>query len=95
MLEARPLPGSPDFPAFGGAYVVCYQRPGLAADPVRHAGEFLREQGWQVTGVEEEPEQIGREDAPDAEPFDTALQDDEAYVFHQWPVDDAEGETRH
>lgn len=95
VLDARPLPGTPEFEQFGGAYVLCYQMPGLAADPIRRASEFLRENGWQVTGVEEEPEQLGREDAPDEEPFDQALIDDEAYVFHQWPVEDTDHETRH
>lgn len=95
VLDARPLPGTPDFEQFGGAHVLCYQMPGLADDPVRHASDFLRENGWQVTGVEEEPEQLAREDAPDEEPFDQALINDEAYVFHQWTVEDTDDETRH
>ncbi|MET1162095.1 MAG: hypothetical protein ABWY48_06100 [Pseudoxanthomonas sp.] len=90
-----PLPDTPDFQEFGGAFVLCYQTPGLAEDPVRRASEFLREAGWQVTGVQEEPAQIEREEAPETEHFDQALIDDEAYVFHQWRVDDADDQTRH
>lgn len=95
MLVAEPLPESPDFREFGGAHVLCYQMPGLAEDPVGHAGEFLRGAGWKVTGVEEEPRRIGRDQAPEAAHFDQALIDDEAYVFHQWRVDDADDQTRH
>jgi hypothetical protein len=95
VLEAVPLPDAPDFQEFGGAFVLCYQMPGLAEDPVRHAGEFLREAGWQVTGVQEEPRLIEREEAPETEHFDQALIDDEAYVFHQWRVEDADDQTRH
>ena len=94
-LEARPLPDSPDFAEAGGAFVTCYQKPGFADDPMRRASEFIREQGWEVIAVEDEPEQIERDDAPDTEPFDVALLDNEAYVFHQWPVDDADDQTRH
>ena len=95
VLEAQPLPNAPEFNEFGGAFVLCYQMPGLAEDPVQHASEFLREAGWQVTGVQEEPRQIEREEAPEAEHFDQALIDDEGYVFHQWSVDDADDQTRH
>ncbi len=95
VLEAQPLPEAPEFQEFGGAFVLCYQMPGLAEDPVVHASEFLREAGWQVTGVREEPEQRGREEAPETGHFDQALIDDEAYVFHQWRVDDADDQTRH
>ena len=95
VLEAQPLPDAPEFNEFGGAFVLCYQMPGLAEDPVQHASEFLREAGWQVTGVQEEPRQIEREEAPEAEHFDQALIDDEGYVFHQWSVDDADDQTRH
>ena len=95
VLEARPLPDTPDFSQFGGAPVLCYQMPGLSEDPMRHASDFLRQAGWQVIGVEEEPEQITREEAPDEEHFDQALIDYEAYIFHQWPVDDAGDQTRH
>lgn len=95
MLEAEPLPDTPDFQEFGGAFVLCYQMPGLAEEPMRHAGDFLREAGWQVTGVQEQPRQIERDEAPEAKHFDQALIDDEAYVFHQWGVDDADDQTRH
>lgn len=95
VLEAQPLPEAPEFQEFGGAFVLCYQMPGLAEDPVRHASDFLRGAGWLVTGVQEEPEQRDRDDAPEAEHFDQALIDDEAYVFHQWRVDDADDQTRH
>lgn len=95
VLEAEPLPDAPDFQEFGGAYVLCYQMPGLSGDPVRRASEFLREAGWQVTGVQEDPRQIEREEAPEAGHFDQALIDDEAYVFHQWRVEDADDQTRH
>lgn len=95
IVEAQPLPEAPEFQEFGGAYVLCYQMPGLAEDPVHHATEFLRQAGWRVTGVQEEPDQRARDDAPDSEHFDQALIDDEAYVFHQWRVDDADDQTRH
>jgi hypothetical protein len=95
VLEAQPLPEAPEFNEFGGAFVLCYQMPGLADDPVQHASEFLREAGWQVTGVQEEPRRIERDEAPEAEHFDQALIDDEGYVFHQWRVDDADDQTRH
>jgi hypothetical protein len=95
VLEAVPLPDAPEFQEFGGAFVLCYQMPGLAEDPVRHASEFLRGAGWQVTGVQEEPRRIEREEAPETEHFDQALIDDEAYVFHQWRVEDSDDQTRH
>ena len=95
VLEAQPLPDAREFNEVGGAFVLWYQMPGLAEDPVQHASEFLREAGWQVTGVQEEPRQIEREEAPEAEHFDQALIDDEGYVFHQWSVDDADDQTRH
>ena len=95
VLEAQPLPDAPEYSEFGGAYVLCYQMPGLAADPVQHASDFLRSAGWQVTGVREEPIQRDRDDAPEAEHFDQALIDDEAYIFHQWRVEDADDQTRH
>ncbi len=95
VLEAQPLPEAPEFQEFGGAYVLCYQMPGLAAEPLRHASDFLREAGWQVTGVREDPVQRERDEAPEAEHFDQALIDDEAYVFHQWRVEDAADQTRH
>jgi hypothetical protein len=95
VLEAEPLPDTPDFQEFGGAFVLCYQMPGLAEEPIRHASDFLREAGWQVTGVQEEPRQIERDEAPEGKHFDQALIDDEAYVFHQWRVDDADDQTRH
>lgn len=95
MLETRPLPDTPDFLAYGGAFVLCYQMPGLAEDPVRHASDFLRQAGWQVVGVLEEPTLLEREEAPDEEHFDQALLDDEAYIFHQWEVGDTADETRH
>ena len=95
MLEAQPLPEAPEFNEFGGAHVLCYQMPGLSGDPVQRASDFLREAGWQVTGVQEEPVQREREEAPEAEHFDQALIDDEAYVFHQWRVEDADDQTRH
>ncbi|MEO6102737.1 MAG: hypothetical protein ABIP44_03745 [Pseudoxanthomonas sp.] len=95
VLEAEPLPDAPDFQEFGGAFVLCYQMPGLAQDPVRHASDFLRGAGWHVTGVQDEPRQIERDEAPEAEHFDQALIDDEAYVFHQWRVEDADDQTRH
>ncbi|WP_142123685.1 hypothetical protein [Pseudoxanthomonas sp. 3HH-4] len=94
-LEARPLPDSPDFAEAGGAFITCYLRPAFTPDPMRRAVEFVREQGWEVIAVEDEPLQIERHDAPEAEHFDQALVDDEVYVFHQWPVDDAGDETRH
>ncbi len=94
-LEARPLPDSPDFAEAGGAFVTCYQRPGFADEPLRRASEFIRRQGWEVVAVEDEPEQVKRDFAPDAEHFDQALVDDEVYVFNQWPVDDTDGLTRH
>ena len=62
---------------------------------MRRASEFLREAGWQVTGVQEERRLIEREEAPEAVHFDQALIDDEAYVFHQWRVADADAQTRH
>ncbi|HLM52736.1 MAG TPA: hypothetical protein VK325_03905 [Pseudoxanthomonas sp.] len=95
VLEAQPLPEAPEFMEFGGAYVLCYQMPGLARDPVRHASDFLRGAGWLVTGVQEEPEQRTRDEAPESAHFDQALIDEEAYVFHQWRVEDAAGQTRH
>lgn len=95
VLEARPLPETAEFAEFGGAFVLCYQMPGLAEDPIRHASEFLRQAGWQVVGVQEEPARIGRDEAPEPEHFDQALIDDEAYVFHQWRVEDNDDETRH
>ena len=95
VLEAEPLPDSPEFQEFGGAVVLCYQMPGLAEDPVRHASEFLRGAGWQVSGVREEPRQVERDEAPEPDHFDRALIDDEAYVFHQWRVEDADDQTRH
>ncbi|NCT70094.1 MAG: hypothetical protein DI562_17495 [Stenotrophomonas acidaminiphila] len=94
-LEARPLHDSPDFAEAGGAFITCYLRPGFAPDPMRRAVEFVREQKWEVIAVEDEPLQIERHDAPEAEHFDQALVDDEVYVFHQWPVDDADDQTRH
>lgn len=95
-LEARPLPASPDFDLAGGAFVVCYLKPSLADDPVQHAAAYVRAQDWQVIAVEDEPEQLDRDGAPDPEYFDRALVDDEVYVFHQWPIEDsAESETRH
>lgn len=95
MLEAEPLPDTPDFQEFGGAFVLCYQMPGLAEDPVRHAVDFLRGSGWHVSGIREEPKQIERDEAPETMHFDQALIDDEAYVFHQWRVEDADDQTRH
>jgi hypothetical protein len=95
VLEARPLPDTPDFLQFGGAHILCYQMPGLSEDPISHASDFLRHAGWQVIGVEDEPERITREEAPDDEHFDQALIDNEAYIFHQWSVDDVDDETRH
>lgn len=95
VLEAQPLPEAPEFNEFGGAFVLCYQMPGLAEDPLRRASDFLREAGWQVTGVQEEPRQIERDEAPETGHFDQALIDDEGYVFHQWRVDDADDQTRH
>ena len=95
VLEAEPLPDSPDYQEFGGAVVLCYQMPGLAEDPVQHASEFLRGTGWQVTGVREEPRRIERDEAPEPGHFDQTLIDDEAYVFHQWRVEDADDQTRH
>ena len=94
-LEARPLPDSPDFVEAGGAFVTCYLRPTFAPDPMRRAIAFVREQGWEVIAVEDEPLQSERHDAPEGEHFDQALVDDEVYVFHQWPVDDADEHTRH
>lgn len=95
VMEARPQADSPDFAEAGGAFVVCYQKPGFAEDPLRRASEFIREQGWEVIAVEDEPVQIEREQAQDSERFDQALVDDEVYVFNQWPVDDAGDQTRH
>jgi len=95
VLEARPLPQTEDFAQFGGAYVFCYQRPGLADDPVAHASRFLRDAGWEVIGIQDEPQRLTRDEAPEAEHFDQALIDDEAYVFHQWRVEDNDDETRH
>ncbi len=95
LKPSRCRTDAPDFQEFGGAFVLCYQMPGLAEDPVRQASEFLRGAGWQVTGVQEEPRQIERDEAPEAEHFDQALIDDEAYVFHQWRVEDADDQTRH
>lgn len=89
------MPNSADSVAYGGAYVLCYQMPGLSQDPLQHASHFLREAGWEVIGVQESPELTLREDAPDEEHFDQALLEDEAYIFHQWEVDDAGDETRH
>lgn len=95
-LEARPLPASPDFDLAGGAFVVCYLKPSLAEDPVQHAAAYVRAQHWQVIAVEDEPEQLDRDGAPDPDYFDRALADDEVYVFHQWPIEDsAESETLH
>ncbi|KRA51782.1 hypothetical protein [Pseudoxanthomonas sp. Root630] len=62
---------------------------------MRRASEFIREQGWVVIAVEDEPAQIGRDEAPNIEHFDQALVEDEVYVFNQWPVDDADDQTRH
>lgn len=95
VLEVRPLPQTDDFTQFGGAYVLCYQMPGLAEDPIGHASRFLREHGWEVIGVHDEPRQLPRGGAPEAEHFDQALRDDEAYVFHQWRVEDEDDQTRH
>ena len=75
-LEARPRADSPDFVEAGGAYVTCYQKPGFADDPMRRASEFIREQGWVVLAVEDEPAQVGRDEAPNTEHFDQALVDD-------------------
>lgn len=95
-LEARPLPGSPDFEVAGGAFVVCYVTPSMADDPVQHAAAYVRAQDWQAIAVEDEPEQLERDDAPDPDHFDQALADGEVYVFHQWLIEDsAESETRH
>ena len=94
-LEARPHADSPDFVEAGGAFVVCYQKPGFADDPMRRACDFIREQGWVVVAVEDEPIQVDRDQAPDIDRFDQALVDDEVYVFHQWPVDDASEQTHH
>ena len=60
-LEARPRADSPDFVEAGGAYVTCYQKPGFADDPMRRASEFIREQGWVVVAVEDEPVQVDRD----------------------------------
>ena len=95
VVEARPRAESPDFAEAGGAFVVCYQKPGFADDPLQRAAEFIREQGWVVVAVEDEPVQIDRGQAQDIERFDQALVDDEVYVFNQWPVDDACDQTRH
>ena len=94
-LEARPRADSPDFVEAGGAYVTCYQKPGFADDPMRRASEFIREQSWVVVAVEDEPVQVDRDEAPNADHFDQALVDDEVYVFNQWPVEDADDQTRH
>lgn len=95
-MDARPLPESPDYALAGGAFVVCYLRPQLADDPLQHAAAYVRAQDWQVVAVEDEPALLDREDAPDVDYFDQALADDEVYVFHQWPIEDAaESETRH
>ncbi|MCR6662687.1 MAG: hypothetical protein NVV60_05950 [Luteimonas sp.] len=94
-LEARPLPDSPDFETAGGAFVVCYVRPELADDPLGHATAYVRGQDWQVVAVEDEPLECGRDEAPDEDYFDQAIDDGEVYVFHQWPIDDIGLETRH
>lgn len=94
-LEARPQADSPDFAQAGGAFVVCYQRPGFADDPLRRASEFIREQGWVVVAVEDKPVRIERDRAHDTGRFDQTLVDGEVYVFNQWPVDDACDQTRH
>lgn len=95
LLHAVPLPDSPDFSEYGGAFVTCYQMPGLGEDPVCHASGFLRAAGWQVVATETPPVLLACEDAPDEAPFEQALIDDEAYVFHQWRVEDSAGETMH
>lgn len=95
VLHAVPLPDSPDFSEYGGAFVTCYQMPGLDDEPLRHASEFIRTAGWQVVATETPPALLAREDAPHEAPFAQALLDDEAYVFHQWRVEDSAGETMH
>ena len=62
---------------------------------MRRASEFIREQGWVVVAVEDAPVQVDRDEAPNADHFDQALVDDEVYVFNQWPVEDADDQTRH
>lgn len=94
-LEARPLPESPDFPVAGGAFVVCYLRPDLAGDPLQHAAAYVRAQNWHVIGVEDEPTRLDRDEAPDEDYFDQALDEGEVYIFHQWPLTDIGHETRH
>ena len=94
-LEARPCADGPDFAETGGAFVVCYQMPGFAEDPVQRASQFIRVEGWLVVAVEHEPVQIDRDQASDTAHFDQTLIDDEVYVFHRWPVDDASEQTHH
>mgnify|MGYP003586142305 FL=1 len=78
LLHAVPLPDSPDFSEYGGAFVTCYQMPGLDDDPVRHASGFLRAAGWQVVATETPPPLLACEDGPDEEPFEQALIEHEA-----------------
>jgi hypothetical protein len=98
MLEARPLPDSPDFGEVAGAFVNVYCTADTDATALNLASSEITQQGWVVLSVEGQ-HVMSRSEAqssPDTLAYyEQTLIDGVVLVFHNFPHGGEEPEPVH
>ena len=97
-IRARPNPGSVDDDDAGGAYVNAFVNCLSETEAVEVATRLVREADWIVEGIDDVC-RLSRNDIDESDPefgyFDQAIVDREVAVFHTWPNEPQEEDTKH
>lgn len=96
QYEVSPHVANDLFSEVGGAYVNCWIKATSPQEAYSIAVNSLEDQSWLVLGLQSC--EVGDRDTmvdSEAEFYQEAEQEGEAYVFHTWPNKPQEGEALH
>ena len=93
QFEATPLPQHPEASTLGGAFINCWVVADSQSDAESLARSNITEQFWRIDKLAEcyeEDRSMYDADAADLRYYDQAVKDGEVYVFHTYPIHDAD-----
>ena len=93
QFEVTPNSAHPRKETLGGAIVSCWVQSDSIEKSTEIATKNIRECGFLVDAPDSATETSRddwKKDETSLERFDSAIQDGEAYVFQEWPVDEPE-----
>ena len=93
QFEATPQPEHPESSELGGAFVNCWVAAPSASEAEALARKNIREQLWTIDLMAEcyeDNRALYDDDSDDLQYFEQAMIDGEVYVFHTYPIHDAD-----